>query len=669
MSSGFYMFSCNPVNRSSSSAVAMSAYRSGEQLYSERDGETKRFKDREIQPHSFILKPTHAPKWALDREKLWNQVERYESRENSRIARNVLIGLPNDFTEEQQLELTMEYVQETFVDSGMVADVSIHRDEKDNPHAHILLTTREFNLDGTWNKNKSKRIPSIDKNGEQILDDKGWKVTKSVKVNDWDNKKTLIKWRENWAEKLNEKSLKFESERNYSHESYVKQGKLEIATERLSRSNYQYEERLKKESKEKNIEYKPVTHFAKKNERIKEYNASLSNVIHLKDFKTEKDIKSDLDSYRKSIHIDKKTVEATNLLVKRVKGYVDYGVALKLSNEFNDERNKWNVRLNTEKTKLDVEERLYKHVLTSYKDKPNSVENYGYSKDTFQDEITKDVQDLRVRQNKFEAQHEQFKELKSASNLSYEYQSKMLNEEFKLLYGEVQSKEFTNIEKYFAIELLKKHNILLPQELIKEEYLTRSKDFDNITNLVPTWTQAKDTLTSIRIYERTINKISKTDLTQSRDPKAEIIKARTFTDLKADYENYIDSIEPILNHDIKEKGFNIDVFELNIESKVAILEEYSLLNENEIKDLDHGEFLQNVHDKQESLNHEIQSQYDSGNEREKDIYSDLLSKSKQVMECMLNAIVQELDHSNDNSNFKSRSKKQFRQRGADGREL
>lgn len=674
MSSGYYLFSCNMVNRSSSSAVAMASYRSGESLYSERDGETKRFKEREIQPQSFILKPTHAPEWALDRERLWNEVERYESRENAQIARNVLIGLPNDFTEEQQLELTMEYVQENFVDEGMVADVSIHRDEKDNPHAHILLTTREFNEDGEWNKSKSKRVPVLDENGEQKLNEKGWKMTRSIKVNDWDRKETLVKWRENWAEKLNEKSLQFESERKYSHESYVKQGKLEKATERLSRNDYQYEQRVKKESLEKGIEYKPVTYFAKKNERIKEYNSTLNNVIHLKDYKANKTIKNDLDNYRKSIHKDPKTIEATNLLIKRVKGYVDYGVALKLKNEFNDNRNKWSVKLQTEKTKLNVEERFFKHVLTSYKENAKSIEKYGYNQDNFQEEITKDVKELKERQSKFDAQYGQFKELKEASNLSYNYQEYLLNEEFKMLYGESQLNEFSNIEKYFAIELLKKHDILLPEELIKEEYITRSKDFDNITNLVPTWKQAKDTLSSIRIYERTINKISRSDLTQIEDPKSAIIKAKTFTDLKADYESYLESIEPILDHDIKSKGFNIYFHELNIESKVAILEEYSLLSKDEIQNLNHAELLQDIYDKQEVLNNEVQAQYNqnnthNSNEKENEVYSDLLNRSKQIMNCMLNAITQEHQHANQSSNSRSRMKKQIRQRGADGREL
>src|SRR5699024_2063421 len=99
---GYFMLNVQPVNKSSQSAVAMSSYRSGEKLYSLRDGETKRYKERFVKPENFILKPDNAPSWTLERERLWNEVERYENRDNAQIARNVLLPLPNDMTNEQQ---------------------------------------------------------------------------------------------------------------------------------------------------------------------------------------------------------------------------------------------------------------------------------------------------------------------------------------------------------------------------------------------------------------------------------------------------------------------------------------------------------------------------------------------------------------------------------------
>jgi|SRR5699024_1354721 len=133
----------------------MVSYRSGDRLYSYKDGETKSYKKRDVEPESFILKPDNAPDWTLERERLWNEVEAYENRDNAQLSRNILIALPNDMTNEQQREVTQVYVQNNFVDDGMVADVSIHRDDIKNPHAHIMLTVRPFDKEGNWKKIKT----------------------------------------------------------------------------------------------------------------------------------------------------------------------------------------------------------------------------------------------------------------------------------------------------------------------------------------------------------------------------------------------------------------------------------------------------------------------------------------------------------------------------------
>lgn len=55
-----------------------------------------------------------------------------------------MLSLPNDFDREVQTELTKDFIKSEFVDKGMVADISIHRDDMNNPHAHVLLTQRPF---------------------------------------------------------------------------------------------------------------------------------------------------------------------------------------------------------------------------------------------------------------------------------------------------------------------------------------------------------------------------------------------------------------------------------------------------------------------------------------------------------------------------------------------
>ena len=67
-----------------------------------------------------------------------------------------MLSLPNDLDREVQTELTKDFIKSEFVDKGMVADISIHRDDMNNPHAHVLLTQRPFNLDGTWGKRQKR---------------------------------------------------------------------------------------------------------------------------------------------------------------------------------------------------------------------------------------------------------------------------------------------------------------------------------------------------------------------------------------------------------------------------------------------------------------------------------------------------------------------------------
>ncbi|MFP3423093.1 MobA/MobL family protein, partial [Bacillus sp. SIMBA_161] len=72
----YFRLQANIISKKNQSSVASASYRSGEELYSERDEEMKSYQQREVAPVSFILKPDHAPKWTLEREKLWNEVEK-----------------------------------------------------------------------------------------------------------------------------------------------------------------------------------------------------------------------------------------------------------------------------------------------------------------------------------------------------------------------------------------------------------------------------------------------------------------------------------------------------------------------------------------------------------------------------------------------------------------
>ncbi|NLS63157.1 MobQ family relaxase [Lactiplantibacillus plantarum] len=205
------------------SAIASAAYRSGEKLFDDKE-DRHYFYARSVVPESFILTPKNAPAWASDREKLWNEVERKDRRANSRYAKEFNVALPVELSEDEQKELLTKYVQENFVDEGMVADVAIHRDHPDNPHAHVMLTNRPFNSDGTWGI-KSKKQYILDENGNKTYTgtSKYPKSRKILMVN-WDKKEKIIEWRHNWAVSVNQVLEQKNIPDRISEKSFTEQG-------------------------------------------------------------------------------------------------------------------------------------------------------------------------------------------------------------------------------------------------------------------------------------------------------------------------------------------------------------------------------------------------------------------------------------------------------------
>ncbi|MBO3731096.1 MobA/MobL family protein [Lactobacillus paragasseri] len=205
------------------SAIASAAYRSGEKLFDQKEGRSY-FYARSVMPESFILTPKNAPAWASDREKLWNEVERKDRRANSRYAKEFNVALPVELSEDEQKELLTKYVQENFVDEGMVADVAIHRDHPDNPHAHVMLTNRPFNPDGTWGL-KSKRENILDENGNKTYTGNSrFPRSRKVWLVDWDKKEKITEWRHNWAVSVNQVLEQKNIPDRISEKSFIEQG-------------------------------------------------------------------------------------------------------------------------------------------------------------------------------------------------------------------------------------------------------------------------------------------------------------------------------------------------------------------------------------------------------------------------------------------------------------
>src|SRR5271157_4756326 len=190
-----YHLSAKIIARSSGrSVVAAAAYRSRSSIKDKSQGLTCDYTRKKDLAHSEILLPENAPDRFKDRPTLWNEVEQTERRHDAQLAREIELALPAELTLEQNIDLVREFVKTNFVDQGMIADVNIHT-KKDNPHAHILLTTREANENGFGKK-----------------------------VRAWNASSKLLHWREEWAKIQNQKLLICGHDIQVDHRSFADRG-------------------------------------------------------------------------------------------------------------------------------------------------------------------------------------------------------------------------------------------------------------------------------------------------------------------------------------------------------------------------------------------------------------------------------------------------------------
>ena len=112
-----------------------------------------------------FLPPMAPPEWA-DREKLWNAVEEAEKTKESRLAREFVVALPVELSKSEWILLLSDFIRRQFVAEGMCADVAIHDTDGHNPHAHIMLTVRPLNENGTWQHKTEKEYLCV-KGGEE----------------------------------------------------------------------------------------------------------------------------------------------------------------------------------------------------------------------------------------------------------------------------------------------------------------------------------------------------------------------------------------------------------------------------------------------------------------------------------------------------------------------
>ena len=252
------------------SACAASAYLSCSAIYNDYDGVQHDYTRKKGLVWEQVFLPYSAPSAWQDREILWNAVEENEKTKDSRLAREFVPALPIELTSEQWEELLTDFIQNSFVSDGMCADVAIHDPDPPghNPHAHILLTVRPLNPDGTWQYKTEKEYLCV-RDGEErgfTADEfkeaqaEGWekqyqykvgrkkeylapseaeakgyertsKYPKSTKygrqnpISDrWNSEEQLVLWREAWANAVNRSLERYGFDERVDHRSHAARG-------------------------------------------------------------------------------------------------------------------------------------------------------------------------------------------------------------------------------------------------------------------------------------------------------------------------------------------------------------------------------------------------------------------------------------------------------------
>lgn len=212
------------------SAVAASAYRSGEKLTDKETGLISDYTRKSGIVFSEIALCKNAPSEYSNRETLWNAVHSIEKNKNAQLWREFEVALPKELNCGKQIETVRDFVSK-LTEQGMCIDWALHDKGDGNPHAHIMATMRSIEPNGKWSP-KSRKVYDLDEKGERIfqkVDKTGRKQYKNHKedYNNWNAKERVEEWRSAWAECCN---VRLAERERIDHRSFDRQGINQIPT-------------------------------------------------------------------------------------------------------------------------------------------------------------------------------------------------------------------------------------------------------------------------------------------------------------------------------------------------------------------------------------------------------------------------------------------------------
>ena len=307
-----YHFSVKTISRSDGrSAVAAAAYRAAEKLTCDYYGKEQDYTKKSGVEHTQIYAPENTQEELLDRQTLWNTVEKSERRKDALLGREFEIAFPSELNAQQRQAMLDELCHDLVKKHGVIVDAAIHAPHTDggsderNYHAHIMFTTRAIDPENGEFSAKKYRDFSRD-NGTE----------------------TVSRWRKDFADLANRHLEQAGVDVRIDHRSYADQNHGLQATSHEGPSvtalRRQYEREQQKPFNERNHEI-VLPALAKQNDAIKLFNLELEITA------TEKLIKT-------MQHEAKKTFESI-LSEEKTTNFENFDQILQKSHETRSEKN------------------------------------------------------------------------------------------------------------------------------------------------------------------------------------------------------------------------------------------------------------------------------------------------------------------------------------------
>jgi len=176
----FHLNESNISRSDGRSAVACAAYRACEKLEDLTFGKTQDYTKKNGLAYKNIYAPEHTDAKLLDRQTLWNTVEKKEfnadgsMKANARLAKEYTCALPHELTDQERIKIVDDFCRNFVKKHNVIVDACIHaphehHDETHNKnyHVHIMFTTRLVNEKGELGKKQR----TFNDHGPEILKD------------------------------------------------------------------------------------------------------------------------------------------------------------------------------------------------------------------------------------------------------------------------------------------------------------------------------------------------------------------------------------------------------------------------------------------------------------------------------------------------------------------